>query len=137
MALWIIPYERWNNAYTLMAFSLLLVLFHAGAMRHGADMRLDLKRIGFYPLVLLGAMFLAVLFSYEPSSSMRFLIYHISAALCVLVTVSAVRSSEDLKRLVAGASPMSAILSMPSMPAEELAEDFSSFSSISPSTVTY
>lgn len=104
MALWIIPYERWNNAYTLMAFSLLLVLFHAGAMRHGADMRLDLKRIGFYPLVLLGAMFLAVLFSYEPSSSMRFLIYHISAALCMLVTVSAVRSSEDLKRLVAGAA---------------------------------
>lgn len=104
MALWIIPYERWNNAYTLMAFSLLLVVFHAGAMRHGGDMRLDIKRIGFYPLVLFGAMFLAVLFSYEPSSSMRFLIYHISAALCVLVTVSAVRSSEDLKRLVGGAA---------------------------------
>ena len=42
MALWIIPYERWNNAYTLMAFSLVLVVVHAGAMRHGGDMRLDI-----------------------------------------------------------------------------------------------
>lgn len=104
MALWIIPYERWNNAYTLMGFGFLLVVFHAGAMRQGRAMRLDLRAIGFYPLVLFSAMFLAVLFSYEPSSSMRFLIYHISAALCVLVTVSAVRSVGDLKRLAAGAA---------------------------------
>ena len=47
-------------------------------------------------------MFLAVAFSYTPGQSLRFLFYHISAALCMLVTVSAVRSSEDLKRLAAG-----------------------------------
>ena len=87
-----------------MGFGLLLVLFHAGAMHRGEEFRLDLRGIGFYPLVLFGAMFLAVLFSYAPSLSFRFLIYHISAALCVLVTVSAVRSGEDLKRLVAGSS---------------------------------
>ena len=104
MLLWIIPFERWNNAYSLMGFGLLLVLFHAGAMHRGEEFRLDLWGIGFYPLVLFGAMFLAVLFSYAPSLSFRFLIYHISAALCVLVTVSAVRSGEDLKRLVAGSS---------------------------------
>ena len=102
MLLWIIPFQRWNNAYSLMGFMLLLVLFHAGAMHRGEDFRLDVKSIGFYPVVLFGAMFLAVLWSYAPSMSLRFLIYHISAALCVLVTVSAVRSSEDLKRLAAG-----------------------------------
>lgn len=59
----------------------------------------DLRAIGFYPVVLFGAMFLAVAFSYAPSLSLRFLVYHASAALCVLVTVSAVRSGEDLKRL--------------------------------------
>lgn len=101
MLLWVIPFTYWNNAYSLMGFAALLVLFHAGAM-HRKDFRLDLANIGFYPLALFGAMFLAVFFSYAPSMSLRFLFYHISAALCVVVTVSAVRCAEDLKRLAAG-----------------------------------
>ena len=103
LLLWCIPYAYWNNAYSLMAFSALLVLFHAGAMRR-RDFRLDLAGIGFFPLVLFGAMFLGVLLSYAPSQSLRFLFYHISAALCVLVTVSAVRTLGDFKRLAAGAA---------------------------------
>lgn len=101
MLLWVIPFSCWNNAYSLMSFAMLLVLFHAGAM-HQRNMRLDLANIGFYPLILFAAMFLGVLLSYAPSLSLRFLFYHISAALCVLVTVSAVRTEEDLKRLAAG-----------------------------------
>ena len=101
MLLWVIPFSHWNNAYSLMSFAMLLVLFHAGAM-HQRNMRLDLANIGFYPLILFAAMFLGVLLSYAPSLSLRFLFYHISAALCVLVTVSAVRTEEDLKRLAAG-----------------------------------
>lgn len=101
MLLWVIPFSRWNNAYSLMGFTALAVLFHAGAMSR-RDFRLDLRTVGFYPVVLLGSVFLAVLFSYEPSASLRFLFYHISAALCVVVTVSAVRGEDDLKRLAAG-----------------------------------
>ena len=101
MLLWIIPFSHWNNAYSMLGFAALLVLFCAGAMSRKA-FRLDVKHIGFYPVVLFGSMFLAVLFSYEPSASFRFLLYHIAAALCVLVTVSAVRGTEDLKRLAAG-----------------------------------
>lgn len=101
--LWIIPFSHWNNAYTMMAFVLLLVLFYVGSM-HRADYRLDFRSIGFYPLVLFGAMVLGVVFSYAPSDSMRFLLYHISAALCVLVTVSAVHKTEDLIRIVTGSS---------------------------------
>lgn len=101
MLLWVIPFSYWNNAYSLIAFAALLVWFHAGAM-HRRDYRLDLAGIGFYPLVLFGAVFLGVLLSYAPSLSFRFLFYHISAALCVLVTVSAVRTLPDLKRLAAG-----------------------------------
>lgn len=111
MLLWAIPYEYWNNAYSLMGFALLLVLFHAGAM-HRRDFRLDLANIGFYPLVLFGAMFLAVLCSYAPSLSLRFLFYHISAALCVLVTVSAVRTVMDLVRLTAGGAVCVAVSSL-------------------------
>ena len=103
MLLWIIPFSHWNNAYTMMVFVLLLALFYVGSM-HRADFRLDVQNIGFYPLVLFGAMFLAVLFSYVPSESMRFLLYHISAGLCVLVTVSAIRSTRDLVRVVTGSS---------------------------------
>ena len=101
MLLWVIPFSHWNNAYSMLGFAALLVLFYAGAMSR-RDFRLDVRHIGFYPVVLFGAMFLAVLFSYEPSASFRFLLYHISAAMCVLVTVSAVRGTEDLKRLAAG-----------------------------------
>ena len=101
MLLWVIPFSHWNNAYSMLGFAALLVLFYAGAMSR-RDFRLDVRHIGFYPVVLFGAMFLAVLFSYEPSASFRFLLYHISAAMCVLVTVSAVRGPEDLKRLAAG-----------------------------------
>ena len=101
MLLWIIPFAYWNNAYSLMGFSLLLVLFYAGSMRR-ADFQLDITTVGFYPVVLFGAVTLSVFSSYAPSLSLRFLFYHISAALCVLVTVSAVRHVEDLKRLAAG-----------------------------------
>ncbi len=101
MLLWIIPYSHWNNAYSLMGFSLLLVLFHAGAMRR-ESFRLDVAAVGFYPLVLFASAFLGLVFSYAPALSQRFLFFHISAALCVLVTVSAVRHTEDLKRLAAG-----------------------------------
>ena len=44
-ALWCIPYERWNNAYSFMTGILLLLLFYAGSMRSGR--RLDIARIGF------------------------------------------------------------------------------------------
>lgn len=99
--LWIIPFSRWNNAYSFMGFFLLLALFYAGSMRH-KDFRLDLESIGFYPVLLFGAVFLGLVFSYAPALSMRFFLYHISAALCALLTVSAVRCAEDLKRLLAG-----------------------------------
>ena len=101
-ALWCIPYERWNNAYSFMTGILLLLLFYAGSMRSGR--RLDIAQIGFYPAVMFLSVVLAVVFSYAPGLSARFLIYHVSAALLVVVTVSAVRSAEDLKRLCAGAA---------------------------------
>lgn len=111
MLLWCIPYEYWNNAYTLMAFAFLLLLFCAGSM-HRKEYRLDIKGIGFYPLVVFGAMFLGVAFSYARTLSTRFLAYHIAAALCVLVTVSAVHHVRDLKRLAAGGSVCVAVSSL-------------------------
>lgn len=101
-ALWCIPYERWNNAYSFLTGVFLLLLFYAGAMRTGR--RLEVDRVGVYPVLLLASVALAVTFSYAPGLSARFLIYHVSAALLTLITVSAVRNGEDLKRLCAGAA---------------------------------
>ncbi len=111
LLLWIIPYEYWNNAYTLMAFLALLLLLHAGIMGRG-DRRLDVETIGFFPALFFGAVVLSVVFSLTREASVRFLVYHISAALCVLVTVSALRSAEELKRLAAGASGCVAVSSL-------------------------
>ena len=57
-------------------------------------------------------MVLGVVFSLTRNASARFLVYHVSAALCVLVTVSALRSAEELKRLAAGASGCVAVSSL-------------------------
>lgn len=102
MLLWVIPYKYWNNAFTLAGFCLLLLLFYFRSMREGTA--LDLRNIGFYPILFFSAVCLAMPLSAYPSLSGRFLLYHISAALCVLITVSAVRGAEDLKRLAAGGS---------------------------------
>lgn len=111
LLLWVIPYEYWNNAYTLAVFVLLLLLLLAGHMGRG-DRPLDIAGVGFYPTLFFGAVVLGVVFSLTRNASVRFLIYHVSAALCVLVTVSAVRTVEELKRLAAGASGCVAISSL-------------------------
>ena len=103
MLLWIIPYDYWDNAWSLIVFAFLLVLFHAGAMRR-RTFQLDVADIGFYPMVFLFLMILSAPLSYRPELSWRFLGYHMAAALCVLVTVSAARNVADLKRLCAGAT---------------------------------
>ena len=46
MLLWVIPFSHWNNAYSMLGFAALLVLFYAGAMSR-RDFRLDVKHIGF------------------------------------------------------------------------------------------
>ena len=102
MLLWMIPFVYWNNAYNLMAYVLLLLLFYVRGMRE-ASARVDLAAVGFYPVVMFAAVCLAVPLSTYPGSFGRVLMYHAVCALCVLVTVSAVRDSGDLKRLCAGA----------------------------------
>lgn len=103
MALWVIPFVYWDNAYSLGAFAFLLLLFHAGAMRR-RSFALDLRDIGFYPVLFFLSITLGLVLSYDPALSVRFYLYHLAAALCLLVTVSAVRNAGDLKRLCAGAA---------------------------------
>ncbi len=100
MLLWVIPFTYWNNAYNFIGFLFLLLLYYVRGMRNAAA-RLNLASVGFYPVLLFGAICLAFPLSAYPDLSARFVVYHATCALCVLVTASAVRSGEDLKRLAA------------------------------------
>lgn len=98
LAVTVIPYERWNNHYSLQGFILLTVLFILGGMRRRAQ-RLDFKSLGPYILLFAGAVVLGWLVSYSSALSLRFLFFHITCMLCVLVTVSSVDRTDQLVRL--------------------------------------
>lgn len=93
-----IPYEKWNNAYSLAGFALLVLLTITGGMRR-RSLRLDVVSVGPYLVCFLAAVCLAWPLSCEPSESFRFLYYHAACALCILVTVSTVEREEQLERL--------------------------------------
>lgn len=99
----VIPYERWNNAYSLLGFILCLILLIAGGMRR-RSLRLDAAALGPYLVLFAAAVFLALPLSHYPALSGRFLLYHLACMLCVLITVSAVRNTRDLVRLAGGAA---------------------------------
>lgn len=100
MLLWVIPFERWNNAYSMLAFALLLAMFYIRSM-YRRKARLDVAAVGPYTAAMFAAAALGVVFSMYPGLSTRFLMYHAVCLLCVLVTASAVRDTVDLKRLAA------------------------------------
>ena len=103
MLLWVIPFSHWNNVYNLIAYMLLLASFYMRGMREEGA-RLDVRAAGFYPALLFGSICLAVVQSAYPALSTRFLMYHVVCLLCVLVTISAVRCMEYLKRLITSAA---------------------------------
>lgn len=96
-----IPYENWNNGYSLIISIFVLILFFAGAMRE-ENRRLSLKPVGPYAVLFFAAVVAAVPMSNFPSLSARFLNYHIPCALMVLTMVSSVENSRDLLRLAGG-----------------------------------
>ena len=98
-----IPFERWNNAYSMLGFVFCLLLVIAGGMRR-RSLRLDVAAMGPYAVAFAAAVILALPMSVYPALSGRFLLDHITCMLCVLVTVSAVRHTGDLVRLCAGAA---------------------------------
>lgn len=92
-------YSYWNNMYALVGYLLLTCLFVTGGMRRKCQ-RLDVKTPGFYPALYVAAVVLGWVTSYMPSLSFRFLFFHLTCVLCVVVVVSAVETPAHLIRLV-------------------------------------
>ena len=103
LAILIIPYEQWNNAYSLMGFSVLLCFAMAAGMRK-ASRRLDVAALGPYPVFFAGFVFLAWPLSYSSMLSQRFVLYHLACVLCVIVIVSTVERRDQLLRLAGAAT---------------------------------
>lgn len=68
------------------------------------NLRLDFKSVGPYALCFAFAVCLAWPVSYSSALSLRFLFFHLTCMLCVVVTVSAVERTEQLLRLAGMAS---------------------------------
>lgn len=95
----VIPYEFWNNAYSFMGFTVLLIFAILAGMRKSSR-RLDIVAIGPYAIAFAGFVLLAWPLSLSSMLSQRFVFYHLSCMLCVLVIVSTVERLSQLKRLV-------------------------------------
>ncbi len=98
LGIMVFPYEHWDNMYSLEGFVLMVLLFLVGGMRSRA-LRLDFKSMGPYAVIFAGAVVLSCAASYSTALSVRFLFFHATCMLCVLVTVSAVERADQLKRL--------------------------------------
>lgn len=95
----LIPYKHWNNMYSLAGFFLMYLLMLAGGMRR-SSLRLNVASVGPYAVCFAAAVCAAWPLSAFPDLSFRFLFFHITCMLCVIVTVSAVEHAEQLERLV-------------------------------------
>lgn len=102
-------YSYWNNMYALVGYLLLTCLFVVGGARRKSQ-RLDVKTPGFYPALYVAAVVLGWLTSYMPSLSFRFLFFHLTCVLCVVVVVSAVETPAHLMRLVGCATAAMAFI---------------------------
>lgn len=91
-------YTYSNNMVSFLGFVAVAALFVVGGMRDKRR-RLELVEVGPYLAFFVAAVFLSWPLSYLPSESFRFLFFHLTCALCVVVTVSAVERREDLTRL--------------------------------------
>jgi O-antigen ligase len=95
----IIPYKHWNNWYSLIGFIVALFLFIVGGMRC-RSLRLNATAVGPWTVLFAAAICMAWPLSVYSSLSFRFLFFHITCMLCVIVTVSAIEREEQLTRLV-------------------------------------
>ena len=102
-ALMLLPFDRWNNSYSFIAFFLALLIFYVGGMRN-RSLRVDAADFGPYYVLFAAAVVCNVPLSHFPELSARFLLYHAVGMLAVIVVVSSVENAAQLERLTLGAA---------------------------------
>ena len=102
-ALMLLPFDRWNNSYSFIAFFLGLLVFYVGGMRN-KSLRVNAADFGPYYVLFAAAVICNVPLSHFPALSARFLLYHAVGMLAVIVVVSSVEHVAQLERLTMGAA---------------------------------
>ena len=102
-ALMLLPFDRWNNSYSFIAFFLGLLVFYVGGMRN-KSLRVNAADFGPYYVLFAAAVICNVPLSHFPALSARFLLYHAVGMLAVIVVVSSVEHVAQLESLTMGAA---------------------------------
>jgi O-antigen ligase len=95
----VFPYEHWNNAYSFAGFVFCGVLTVFAGMRKG-DWRILFADFGPWLVAFAAMVVVAWPMSAYPSQSARFLLFHLTCMLCVVILVSCVERRDQLMRLV-------------------------------------
>lgn len=94
-----VDHSRWNNMYALVGVVAVCLLFVlAGSRRHGQ--RFDVNVLGPYVILNMAVICCSVLLSQDRWTSVRFLVFQLTAFLILLLIVSSVRDYRQLKILV-------------------------------------
>ncbi len=107
----VIPYEQWSNSYSFLGFAVCIVLAVMAGMRK-KSYRLDLVSIGPWLVAFAGLVMVAWPLSVYSSQSKRFLVFHLTCMLCVLILVSTVEHWEQLSRLLSASSVALLVMSL-------------------------
>lgn len=107
----VIPYEQWSNSYSFLGFAFCILLAFLAGMRK-KDYRLDLVSIGPWLVGFAGLVMVAWPLSVYSSQSKRFLVFHLTCMLCVLILVSTVERWEQLSRLLSASSVALLVMSL-------------------------
>ena len=94
-----IDHSRWDNMYAFLGVVLVCLLFIlAGSHRRGQ--RFDVKALGPYVILNMAVICCSVLLSQDRWTSVRFLVFQLTAFLILLLIVSSVKDYRQLKILV-------------------------------------
>lgn len=94
------PHTYWNNMYSLGVAGICVALVYGGSMRHPHS-RLEIRAIHPYLWCFFFMLCVGVLESSARRTSLRYLIFFVTAALLALLVVSTVRTVGQLKRMAA------------------------------------
>ena len=100
MGMLLVPHDYWNNLYGLIGAVGVCALFILGSANH-TKLRVEGERVGPYLAVYLICIGYALASSLSTRLSLRFFAFHATATLLVLLAVSAIKSVDDLRRVVA------------------------------------
>lgn len=100
LALLAVPNDLWNNMYSLvLAFAALLLLWLSHMRREGRGL-VELEPVGVWPILFLVCCLASAAWTISPEGSFRFIFFHITCALLVLVCSSAVRTERQFEGLL-------------------------------------